>query len=218
MTSSAPSVAKRTRTPSAVSAPATLPSPTPLLAPDLSVFAKSLRGQLREHVAARGGSADSLPGHVQLLNMLARAAGHPNVQALKARAARPAAHAAAPVARLADAPLPLTPAATKAAMQFDTHGVLVRWPNKFSVQRLALWGLWLHFDAKRRYTEREVNDVLKAWHAFADHATLRRELINMRLLGRQSDCSEYWKEPARPDAETRALLQVLRGRIKSRTG
>jgi hypothetical protein len=190
------------------------PQPTALLAPDLSAFAKALRTQLREHLAAQAASDDALPGHVQLLNMLARAAGHPNVQALKARAARMPIDA--PAAREPEAALPLTPAATKAAMQFDTQGVLVRWPNKFSVQRLALWGLWLHFDAKRRYTEREVNDVLKAWHSYGDHATLRRELINMRLLVRKSDCSEYWKEPARPDAETRALLQALRARIKTR--
>ncbi|MFC3148147.1 DUF2087 domain-containing protein [Piscinibacterium candidicorallinum] len=187
--------------------------PTALLAPDLSAFAKALRTQLREHLAAQAGSDDPVPGHVQLLNMLARAAGHPNVQALKARAERMPVDALA--AREPQAPLPLTPAATKAAMQFDAKGVLVRWPNKFSVQRLALWGLWLHFDAKRRYTEREVNDLLKAWHSYGDHATLRRELINMRLLGRKSDCSEYWKEPARPDAETRALLQALRARIKT---
>ncbi|KPF67071.1 hypothetical protein IP84_14200 [beta proteobacterium AAP99] len=185
-----------------------------MLAPDLSAFAKALRTQLRAHLAAQVGRDDPLPGHVQLLNMLARAAGHPNVQALKARAPRLALDA--PAAREQQAALPLTPAATKAAMQFDVQGVLVRWPHKFSVQRLALWGLWLHFDAKRRYTEREVNDILKAWHAFGDHATLRRELINMRLLGRRSDCSEYWKEPARPDVETRALLQALRTRIKTR--
>ena len=187
--------------------------PTALLAPDLSAFAKALRTQLREYQAAQAGSDDPVPGHVQLLNMLARAAGHPNVQALKARAERMSVDA--PAAREPEAALPLTPAATKAAMQFDAKGVLVRWPNKFSVQRLALWGLWLHFDAKRRYTEREVNDLLKAWHSYGDHATLRRELINMRLLGRKSDCSEYWKEPARPDAETRALLQALRARIKT---
>ena len=41
-----------------------------------------------------------------------------------------------------------------------------------------LWGLWMRFDARRRYTEREVNEVLKAWHLFGDHCTLRRELVD----------------------------------------
>jgi hypothetical protein len=55
----------------------------PLQCADLSAFAKSLRTQLATHQAL---SAE-LPGHVQLLNMLARAAGHRNVQSLKAQAA-----------------------------------------------------------------------------------------------------------------------------------
>jgi hypothetical protein len=46
------------------------------------------------------------------------------------------------------------------------------------------WGLWLRFDAKRRYSEREVNEVLNAHHSFGDHCLLRRELIEMKLLAR----------------------------------
>jgi hypothetical protein len=60
------------------------------------------------------------------------------------------------------------------------------------------------------YTEREVNDVLKAWHAFGDHATLRRELVEMKLLARKSDCSAYRKLAARPTDEVRALIQAWR--------
>ena len=57
---------------------------TPLVAADLSAFTKQLRAQL----AARLDSGAGLPGHVEMLNLVARAAGHRNVQALKA-AARP---------------------------------------------------------------------------------------------------------------------------------
>ena len=57
-----------------------------------------------------------------------------------------------------------------------------------------------------------VNEVLKAWHLFGDHATLRRELVEMKLLARKSDCSEYRKLPARPDDEVRALIQAGRRR------
>ena len=51
-------------------------------------------------------------------------------------------------------------------------------------------------------------------YTFGDPATLRRELVNMKLLGRESDCSRYWKEPRRPDADTRAFLQAWRARYR----
>jgi hypothetical protein len=177
-------------------------APVPLVAPDLSAFTKALRKQLVDRFA-QGAKA---PSHVELLNMLARAAGHRNVQALRARAVP-----LAPAAPRSS----MTPAAAKAALQFDPQGRLLRWPGKYSVQRLALWVLWMRFDARRRYREPEVNQVLKAWHTYGDHATLRRELVNMKLLARHSDCSAYWKEPQQAPGEVRALLQELRRRSRS---
>jgi hypothetical protein len=175
---------------------------TPLHAADLSAFARALAAQL--------AGAQQPPGHQTLMNMLARAAGHRNLHAMQAayRLPPPAAAREAPT----EVALPLTPAARKALAQFDAAGRLARWPTKHSVQRLALWVLWTCFDARRVYTEREVNDVLRAWHSFGDHATLRRELVDMRLLARKSDCSEYRKLPARPGDEARALIQAWRRR------
>lgn len=206
----------------------------PLQVDDLSAFAKHLRQQWQAHQQ----SQPELPGHVQMLNMLARAAGHRNVQSLKAQVAAERAAAARqalvlPVAHPAglddndghDAALPatdpaagagaqpvLTANAAKALTQFDDWGRLTRWPHKYSVQRLAMWALWIRFDAARRYSEREVNEILKAWTVYGDHVTPRRELIEMKLLGREPDCSVYWKERQRPDEEVRALLQALRAR------
>ena len=102
-------------------------------------------------------------------------------------------------------------AARKALTQFDARRRLVRWPHKFSVGRLAMWVLWAHFEAKRLYTEREVNEILKLWNTWGGHVTLRRELINHPLLTRKSDCSAYRKLPARPDEEVRWLLRVQNG-------
>lgn len=169
----------------------------PLQTADLSSFAKSLAQQL--------ALAPHPPGHQSLLNMLARAAGHRNLQSLRATRPKPR-----PVPAAAPAPLLLTAAARKALTQFDARGVLERWPYKHSVQRLALWVLWTHFEARRAYTERQVNELLNAWHAYGDHATLRRELVGMKLLARKSDCSEYRKLAARPDDEVRALTQAWR--------
>jgi hypothetical protein len=174
--------------------------------PDLSAFARALARNLSEREATQP------PGHVEMLNLVARAAGHRNLQALQAAFKAPA----APLADEDRAPaLPLTDNARRALKQFDTRGRLVRWPAKYSVQRLALWILWTRFDSRRIYTEKEVNAVLIAANAFSDHVTLRRALIDHRLLTRKSDGSEYRKLPARPDAETRALLAAWRARQRT---
>ena len=179
----------------------------PFATPDLSAFARAL-GQSWNERHARG---DAPPGHVEMLNLIARAAGHRNVQALRA-AARPLVMAEAAEDRAA--PEPLTPLARKALEQFDSRGRLVRWPNKFSVQKLAMWVLWTRFEARRLYTESEVNAILKDAQTYGDHVTLRRELINHQLMTRKSDCSEYRKLPARPDDETRALLGAWRAMVR----
>ena len=178
---------------------------TPLVAPDLSQFARALGRTLKE----RHASAAPPPGHVELLNLIARAAGHRNVQALKAAAV------ALPPSPAPAAALTLSDNARKTLMQFDERGRLLRWPGKFSVQRLAMWVLWTLFESRRPYTEREVNAILKQAQTYGDHVTLRRELINHQLMTRKSDCSEYRKLPARPDDETRALLKAWRAQVRA---
>ena len=187
----------------------------PLHSPDLSGFAKALRRQLVGHHADH----PEPPSHTQLLQMLAQAAGHRNWQAMRALApmlaTEPPAEAPPVVDATAEAPAtPLNAAAAKALSQFDDWGRLTRWPHKHSVQRLAMWVLWTRFDTGRRYTEREVNELLKAWTIYGDHVTPRRELINMGLLARESDCSAYWKLPQRPGDEVQALLQAVRERSR----
>jgi hypothetical protein len=174
----------------------------PYAAPDISALAKSLKNALDE----RHESGRAPPSHVELLNLLARGAGSRNFQTLKATSAKPGARAT---------PSELTPGARKALLQFDEAARLVRLPNKYSVQQLATWVMWTRFAARRDYTEKEVNAILNAQHTFGDPATLRRELVNMKLLGRESDCSRYWKNPARPDADTRAFLTAWRARFRS---
>lgn len=204
--------------------------PLPLVVPDASQFARALGKSLQ----SRHAEGAPPPGHQELLNLLARAAGHRNLQSWRAAPVpTPGPTAAAPAAaridpaslpRPAQAPdetptaLPLSANARKALGQFDAHGRLVRWPNKYSVQALAMWVLWSMFEARRTYTEREVNTVLRAANAFGDHVTLRRELVNHKLLARESDCSAYWKLPAQPGDEARALLQAWRLRQRTLTG
>ncbi|HTN48655.1 MAG TPA: DUF2087 domain-containing protein [Burkholderiaceae bacterium] len=170
---------------------------TQLVVPDLSTFTRNLGRALNVQNAR---SAEPM-GHLHLQNLIARAAGYRNLQALKA---------AAPLAPPAHATAQLSANAKRALAQFDRNGRLLRWPTKFSVQRLAMWLLWTRFEGRRIYTEREVNEVLKGANAFGDHVTLRRELVNHRLLTRKSDCSEYRKVAAQPDGEVKPLLSVWR--------
>jgi len=198
----------------------------PYSAPDLSALARLLERALLDHQVTHG----RLPGHVEMMNLLARGAGHRNLQALQAAVAQSPAAPPAPstdawfdAPAIADAAPPAAPAAPvlsaharKALDHFDAAGRLERWPLKLSVQRLVMWVLWTRFDARRVYTEPEVNGILKGWHLYGDHVTLRRELINHRLMTRKSDCSEYRKLALEPDDEVRALLQALRASARTR--
>lgn len=176
---------------------------------DVSAFARSLGQALHERHASRPAP----PGQVELLNLIARTQGQRNWQALR-QVLRQAPPSPPPAPSPAPPTAPLSANARKALAQFDAQGRLMRWPVKFTVQRLSMWVLWTLFDAKRSYTEREVNTILKAANAFSDHVTLRRELINHRLMSRQSDCTDYRKLPARPDDETRALLTAWREKFR----
>jgi hypothetical protein len=200
----------------------------PYAAPDLSALARLLERALLDHQVTHG----RLPGHVEMMNLLARGAGKRNLQELRAEIERqaPASAEPAPLPPAGpdfwfDAPELLDPATTpvptppkltdraaKTLKCFDFSGRLMRWPLKLSQQQLAMWVLWTRFDARRVYTEAEVNGVLKAWHVYGDHATLRRELINHRLMTRKDDCSEYRKLAQSPDEEVQGLLRALRKR------
>jgi hypothetical protein len=179
---------------------------TPLVAADLSTFAKTLRTQWAERHAQGAG----VPSHVEMLNLLARAAGHRSLQALRAAQPVAAVRAHAPARGPRDPTL--TEAADRALRLFDSAGRLTRWPTRRALQILVLWGLWLRFDGKRRYSEREVNEILNLHHHFGDHCLLRRELIESKLLTRTPGGAEYRKVAARPDKEVVALLGALRQR------
>jgi hypothetical protein len=163
---------------------------------------KSFASAVQAAYAERGAAIATKPlGHVQTLNLLCKAAGYKNYSHyLASRSAPPAAQAA----------VEPSAAVQKALLQFDDAGRLLRLPAKRSVQQLVVWALWLRFDAKRKYTEREVNAILNAASAFKDQATLRRELINEKLLARESDCSAYWKLAARPEGDALAFVRAYK--------
>lgn len=164
-------------------------------APDLSALARSIKRELDSKVEK--------PGHVEILNILSRAAGFRNYQHLKAsRAAE---------TRLAS---PVEPEVAvdfrrveAAARCFDPAGVLLRWPGRTNLQQLCLWKLWSVFPADAEMTEPEVNAILKRRHAFGDHALVRREMVNLGLLSRTADCRSYRRVERRPPPDALALIR-----------
>jgi predicted transcriptional regulator len=47
------------------------------------------------------------------------------------------------------------------------------------------------FDVNKRYSEKQVNEILKGYHD--DTATLRRELVGFGLMQREGGGGEYWR-------------------------
>ncbi|UJF35832.1 DUF2087 domain-containing protein [Paenibacillus hexagrammi] len=70
------------------------------------------------------------------------------------------------------------------------QGALKSFPLKEKNKLVILRELVKRFSSERKYTEKEVNEVLK--QIFHDHVTLRRYLIEYGFLDRLPDGSEYW--------------------------
>lgn len=75
----------------------------------------------------------------------------------------------------------------------NEKGQLTALPAKRRKALLAIFYLAEKLDAGREYTEAEINDTLDEWMTSRDHATLRRELFELKLIGRTADGSRYWR-------------------------
>jgi hypothetical protein len=71
-------------------------------------------------------------------------------------------------------------------------GMLARFPKKQKHKVAALVQILKRFDSSRRYTQREVNEILAT--ASEDYTTLCRYMVDYGFLGRTRDGSEYWVE------------------------
>lgn len=196
-------------------------TPLPLHVDDISALARSLRGQL--------SLCEKTPGHVELLNMLARSTGFRNFQHFRAETQ---AHAELE----SPYPLPAQPDLTatefagqnlptqnpteapaapdlalvkRAARYFDAEGRLARWPGKYSHRIPCIWVLWSRIPANQDMTEKQVNEVLAANHLFEDHALLRRWLCDLRLVDRTPDGRRYRRIEQVPTPEALALFRLL---------
>lgn len=171
----------------------------PLAVADVSAFARALTQQLRQ--------TDETPGHLKLMNMLARAAGFSNFQHLRA--------AQAAGVRLANPSPPESvdhKRVEKALQQFDPTGCLVRWPSKRSVQDLCLWPLWTTIPKGTKMREKQVNRILSDGHSFGDAAILRRMMVTLGMMTRNNDGSDYQRVEQAPPPEAKALIRLVNAR------
>lgn len=174
----------------------------PYSAGDISALARSLRTQL-------AGRTEP-PGHVEWLNMLAKAVGCRNFQHFRVQATE---QTTAPdrLGATVDGAPPADPVRVlKVARCFDAAGALLRWPPKRSERDLCLWVLWSRIAAGQVMAEGEVNRLLRDAHHFGDHALLRRELCDFGLLDRTRDGSVYRRVEQRPPPEALALIRRLK--------
>lgn len=174
----------------------------PFFSDDVSTFARALKRELSQ--SDQGAAA---PSHLALLNMVARAGGYRNFQHFRAQAAareRLDQPQSVPVAEPAD-----YVTVTRVTRYFDAAGRLARWPSKFSHRVLCLWVLWSRLEAKRVYSEAEINQALEEQHLFGDYALLRRDLCDQRLMMRTPDGREYRRVEQSPPPTARALIRHL---------
>lgn len=169
----------------------------PLAIEDLSTFTRALHAQI---------AATPEPGHLSLMNMLARAAGFRNLQHLQA-SVKAAEALARPAPRTAD----LTRVA-QALRFFDAQGRLATWPSKTTIQHLCLWALWARLPQHESLTERQFSAHLNRWHLFGDPAILRRTLWELKLISRSPDCQDYRRIDQPPPPEALALIRQLHDR------
>lgn len=173
---------------------------------DISALARFLTRELRASAAP--------PGHVDMLNLLARAAGFRNFQHFRAQPA-PARDAMPPAAQETK---PRADKASAARLEqvlrcFGADGRFERWPSKVSHQILCLWALWTAIPARRNFSERQFNAFLKERHSFGDHAFLRRMLCDLGLVTRAKDGSVYRRVEQAPPEEADALIAALNARV-----
>lgn len=173
-------------------------SALPFAAGDISALARSLKDQLTK--------LDRPPGHVELLNMLARSVGFRNFQHFRSQRD-------ATTIATAPAPDPVDMTRVRRLVRlFDADMRLVRWPSKLGQQHSCLWVLWSRLPAKRVLSETEINRLLQAGHAFGDHALLRRWLCDYGMVVRTVDGREYRRVERRPPAEARLLIHCVHRR------
>lgn len=174
--------------------------PLPFHCEDISALARSLNAQLTH--------ADSRPGHVELLNMLARGGGYRNFQHFRAQFAARAQLEQTPAVPDPEPPVDYV-RIRRLVRFFDGERRMIRWPGKLGQQQTCLWVVWSRIPAGQTLSEPQINARLQDVHLFGDHALLRRRLCDDGLVTRTRDGREYRRVERRPPSDALALIRCL---------
>lgn len=149
---------------------------------------------VEELAANLGITSATVSHHLQKLGQAdlveARVQQYYNVYALRANVLRTMAEQllSADLARLAP-DLDLDTYSKNVLRQYVVRGRLSEIPSQLKKREVLLRHIAQAFEPGKRYSERRVNAILKAFHA--DVATLRRELVNHKLLKQEQ--GYYWR-------------------------
>lgn len=160
-----------------------------LTIPDVSAFTRSLRRE-----AAAGET-----GHQAWLNRVARAAGYRNFQHLSAT-------------RKGAAPPADEKKVARALRYFGPEGRLARWPKRSGVQQLCLWPIWAALPKDTAFSERQISARIDELTEFRDAAVVRRVMVEMGLMSRRRDGSDYRRIEQPPPSDALALIRAVGAR------
>lgn len=152
-----------------------------------------------EELAANLGITSATVSHhlvkLQCADLVeARVQQYYNVYALRAEVLRQMAEqfASADFAARAAPDLNLEAYANRVLDEYFVRGRLKALPSQLKKREVVLHRIAQAFEPGKRYAEKRVNAILKAFHA--DVATLRRELVGNKLLKQEQ--GYYWRTPA----------------------
>lgn len=84
----------------------------------------------------------------------------------------------------------------------DETGRIVQIPTPERTKLPVLAHLASKFEQNQIYSEKEVNQIINAWHTFRDYFILRRLLVDYKFLERTRSGAEYWVVPKENEVES----------------
>lgn len=87
----------------------------------------------------------------------------------------------------------------------DSSGKLSIYPSKRKLKLAAMFYVANQLDARKTYTEKEINEAINNICTFNDAALLRREMYNYRFINRSEDGKIYMLEENQPSLEEYGL-------------
>lgn len=160
---------------------------------DISALARKIETALK---------TDPSPGHLELLNILARGAGFRNFQHFRASAV-------AGTKVVEPGPMVDQTRVTAALRFFDDQGRMRSWPSKTNLRQLCLWGIWSRLPKGQVMSERAFSAALAPLHLFGDPPIIRRTLWEMKLIHRSADGRDYQRVEQAPPPDALALIRGM---------